>query len=83
MGTWVGKPAYLATDPMTIQEGQLVIIQAITDHQVKARGPGHLHVNLPTQQTFRFDHPRDSHMKDTPRDASSDHQPLPHQPQRL
>ena len=20
-GTWVGKPAYLATDPMTIQEG--------------------------------------------------------------
>ena len=21
-GTWVGKPAYLATDPLTIQEGQ-------------------------------------------------------------
>ena len=21
-GTWVGKPTYLATDPMTIQEGQ-------------------------------------------------------------
>ena len=21
VGTWVGKPAYLATDPMTIQEG--------------------------------------------------------------
>ena len=21
-GTWVGKPAYLATDPMAIQEGQ-------------------------------------------------------------
>ena len=22
VGTWVGKPAYLAADPMTIQEGQ-------------------------------------------------------------
>ena len=22
VGTWVGKPAYLATDPLTIQEGQ-------------------------------------------------------------
>ena len=21
-GTWVGKPAYLAADPLTIQEGQ-------------------------------------------------------------
>ena len=21
-GTWVGKPAYLATDPLTMQEGQ-------------------------------------------------------------
>ena len=31
-GMWVGKPAYLATDPMTIQEGQWVIAQAITDH---------------------------------------------------
>ena len=31
-GTWVGKLAYLATDPMTIQEGQQAIAQAITDH---------------------------------------------------
>ena len=30
-GTWVGKPAYLTADPMTIQEGQQVIAQAITD----------------------------------------------------
>ena len=30
-GMWVGKPAYLAVDPMTIQEGQWVITQAITD----------------------------------------------------
>ena len=82
VGTWVGKPAYLATDPMTIQEGQWAIAQAVTDHQVKARGLGHPHVNLLTQQPFRFDHPRDSPRKDTPRDVSSDHQPLPHQPSR-
>ena len=28
------------------------------DCQVKARGPGHPHVNPPAQQPFRFDHPR-------------------------
>ena len=32
VGTWVGKLAYLATDPMTIQEGRRAIAQAITDH---------------------------------------------------
>ena len=67
---------------MTIQEGQQVITQAVTDHQVKVRGPGHPHVNLLTQQPFRFDHPRDSPRKDTPGDASSDNQPSPHQPSR-
>ena len=81
-GTWVGKPAYLAADPMTTQEGQWAITQAITDHQVKVRGLGHPHVNPLTQQPFRFDYPRDSPMKDTPGDASSDHQPLPHWPSR-
>ena len=30
-GTWVGKPAYLTTDPMTIQEGRQAIAQAVTD----------------------------------------------------
>ena len=58
-GMWLGKPAYLAADPMTIQEGQWVITQAITDCWVKVRGLGHPCVNLPTQQPFRFDHPRD------------------------
>ena len=82
VGTWVGKPAYLATDPMTIQESCWVIAQAVTDCLVKARGLGHPCINLPTQQPFRFNHPRDSPMKDTPWDASSDHQPLPCQPQR-
>ena len=38
-GIWVGKLAYLATDPMTIQEGTRVIAQAVSVHQVKARGP--------------------------------------------
>ena len=55
-GTWVGKPAYLAANPMTIQEGQQAIAQAVTDYQVKARGPGHPCVNPLTQQPFRFDH---------------------------
>ena len=67
---WVGKAAYLAAEPMTIQEGQWAIAQAITDCHVKVRGPGHPHVNLPTQQPFRFDCPRDSPRKDTPRDIS-------------
>ena len=31
VGTWVGKPAYLAAEPMTTQEGQWAIAQAITD----------------------------------------------------
>ena len=30
-GMWVGKSAYLATDPMTIQEGKRAIPQAISD----------------------------------------------------
>ena len=30
-GTWVGKLAYLATDPMTIQEGRRAIVQVIMD----------------------------------------------------
>ena len=31
-GMWVGKLAYLAADPMTIQEGRWAIAQAISDH---------------------------------------------------
>ena len=41
VGTWVGKPAYLAADPLTIQEGWWEIAQAITKCWIKARGPGH------------------------------------------
>ena len=52
VGTWVEKPAYLAADPMTIQEGQWAITQAVTGHWVKARGLRHPHVNVLTQQPF-------------------------------
>ena len=45
--TWVGKPAYLAAEPMTIQEGQWAITQAVADYWIKARGPRHPCVNLP------------------------------------
>ena len=30
-GTWVGKPTYLAADPLIIQEGQWEIAQAVTN----------------------------------------------------
>ena len=30
-GMWVGKSAYLATDPMTIQEGRRAVAQSISD----------------------------------------------------
>ena len=72
VGTWVGKPAYLAADPLTIQEGWWEIAQAVTKCQIKVRGPGHPHVNLLTPQLFRFDWQGDSPQKDTPGDATSD-----------
>ena len=65
-GMWVGKPAYLAADPMTIQEGRQVIAQAITDCRVKARGPESPCVNLSTKQPFRFDCTGGSPLKETP-----------------
>ena len=81
-GMWVGKLAYLATDPMIIQEGWWAIAQAITDHQVKVRGPGHPWINLPAQQPFRFDHLRGSPLKDTSGDGGSNCQPSPCQAPR-
>ena len=77
-GTWVGKSAYLATDPMTIQEGKRAIAQAVSDHQVKARGPGHPHVNLPAQQPFQFNPPRSSPPIDLSGDCGSNYPPSPH-----
>ena len=81
-GTWVGKLAYLATNPLTIQEDQWVIAQTITECQIEVRGPGQPHSHLSTPQPFRFHCPGDSPQKDHPRDASFDHQPSPCRPQR-
>ena len=81
-GTWVRKLAYLATDPMTIQEGKRAIAQAITDGGVKARGPGHPNVNPLAQQPFQFNAQRTSPLKDMPGDCGSDYPPSPCQPSR-
>ena len=59
-GMWVGKFAYLTANPMTLQEGKRAITQAVSDHRVKARGPGHPRVNLLAQQPFRFNTSRTS-----------------------
>ena len=72
-GMWVGKPAYLTADLMTIQEGKRAIAQAISDNRVKVRGPGHPHVNLPAQQLFRFNAQRTSPPKDVSGDCRSDY----------
>ena len=77
-GTWVGKPAYLAANPLTNQEGWQEVTQAVTKFQIKARGSGHSCVNLLTPQPFRFNQQGDSPQKDTPGDATSDHQLSPH-----
>ena len=81
-GEWVGKSAYLATDSLTIQEGKRAIAQAISDRQVKARGPGHPHVNLLAQQPFWFNPLRSSPPKDASGDCSSNYSPSPHWPSR-
>ena len=59
-----------------------MITQAMTDCWVMVRGLGHPHVNLLTQQPFRFDCPRDSPRKDITGNVSPYHQPSPHQPLR-
>ena len=59
-GMWVGKSAYLTTNPMMLQEGKRAIAHAVLDHGVKVRRPGHPRVNLPAQQPFRFNTTRAS-----------------------
>ena len=81
-GTWVGKLAYLAADPMTIQEGRRDIAQAISDNRVKARGPGCPWVNPLAQQPFQFNALRTSPPKDVSRDCSSDYPQSPRWPSR-
>ena len=81
-GMWVGKLAYLAVDPMTIQEGITAIAQAISDNLVQVRAPGCPHVNLLAQQPFRFNALRTSPPKDASGDCGSNYPPSPHQPSR-
>ena len=81
-GTWVRKPAYLTTDPMTIPEGKRAIAQAVSGSTVKARGLGHPHVNPPAQQPFQFNTQGVSPLKDVSGDCSSDYTQMPHQPSR-
>ena len=57
---------------MTLQEGKRAITQAISDHRVKARGPGHPQVNLLAQQPFRFNTSRTSPPGDVSAHYSSD-----------
>ena len=63
-GAWVGKSAYLTTDPITLQEGKKAIACTISDHGVKARGLGHPRVNPPAQPPFRFNTSRASPPED-------------------
>ena len=55
-GTWVGKLAHLSANPLTIQEGQQVITQAISKCQIGMRGPGHPCSYPTAPQPFRFYH---------------------------
>ena len=80
VGIWVGKPAYLAADPLTIQECWWQIAWAMTKCQIKARGPRYAYMNPSTPQPFRFDRRGDSPQKDTPVDVNSGHELLPHCP---
>ena len=79
-GTWVGKLAYLTTDPMMLQEGKRAMARAILDHRVKARGLVCPQVNLPAQQPFRFNTsraspPGDQSAHEVPKDRWTPQQP--------
>ena len=76
--TWVGKAAYLAADPFTIQ----AITQAIKEWQIEVRGPEKPRSQPSTPQPFRFHCSGDSPWKECSRNASFDHQSLPCRPQR-
>ena len=81
-GTWVGKLAYLTTDPMTIQESKRAIAEAVSDNRVKVREPGHPCVNLLAQQPLQFNTLRTSPPKDISGDCSSDYPQSPCRPLR-
>ena len=65
--TWVGKPAYPAADPLTIQEGQLIITQSIIECQIEVRGPGWPQLHLINPATVQIPLSRRWSQKDHPR----------------
>ena len=75
-----GKSAYLTADLVTLQEGKRAKTQAVSDHRVKARGPGHPRVNLPAQQPFMFNTSRTSPLGDALAPYGSDRGRTPRQP---
>ena len=80
-GMWVGKSAYLTLHPMTLQEGKRAIACAISDHRVKARGPGCPRLNPPAQQPFRFNTiraspPGDQSAHEVPKDRQTPRWPF-------
>ena len=81
-GKWVGKLAYLTTDPMTIQEGKRAIAQVVSDNRVKVRELGHPNVNPPAQQPFQFNAHRTPPPKDMSGDCSLDYPWTPCQSSR-
>ena len=50
----VGKPAYHATDPLTIQEAWQMIAQAVTECQIEVRGPGQPQEILPKKTSLQM-----------------------------
>ena len=66
-GMWVGKLAYLTTDPMTIQEGRRAIAQAILDNRVKARRTWTSPSKSASPTAFQVQYPKGL---STPRDVS-------------
>ena len=79
-GTWVGKSACLTANPMTIPEGKRAIAQALSANRVKARGPGHPCVNLPTKQPFQFNAQRVSPSNDVSGECGFDYPQMSNQP---
>ena len=79
-GAWVGKLAYLTTDPMTLKEGKRAIACKYIRSWSKSHRPGHPRVNLPAQLPFRFNTSRASPPSDqsahkVPKDRQTPWQP--------
>ena len=52
--SWVGKQAQLNANSVSLQEGQQLIAQAITEWCIEARGCGHPHLHPPALPPFSF-----------------------------